>query len=128
MPPLGPEQARALLPYVDAARWRGNFPVGLRDGALLSLIAAGLTAEEIAVLRATAITLEGGRLHVTIDRFGMVYIIILTPDMASRLLAWVTERRLWSTDELVLSSPEGPITPNGIWLVLHRYRQEKENA
>jgi hypothetical protein len=52
--PICPEQVRAVLSQVDPARLRSGWPVGLRDGALLALIAAGLSAEKIAGLHATS--------------------------------------------------------------------------
>ena len=47
---LRPEQAHEVLPLVDPGRVRSGMAVGLRDGALLALIAAGLSAVEIAGL------------------------------------------------------------------------------
>ena len=41
MPPIQPQQARSVLSRVDPARMRSDWPVGLRDGALLALAAAG---------------------------------------------------------------------------------------
>jgi integrase len=122
--PLRPEQARALLPRVDPARLWAGWPVGLRDGALLALLAAGLSAEEISGLRASNITSDRGNLRVTIRRYGESWSVNLSPVLGGPLLAWLIERRLWGTAEPVVVSPDGPLTPAGIYVLLHRYRQE----
>lgn len=123
--PLRPEQARVLLPWVDPGRLRAGWPVGLRDGALLALLAAGLSAEEISGLHASEITMDRGHLRVTVRRYGLSWSVVLTPELGGRLLAWLTERRLWATPEPVFAGPEGPLTPTGIYVILHRYRREK---
>lgn len=64
---LDPEEAHTLLPRVDPGRVRSGRAVGLRDGAVLALVAAGLTAVEIAALRATAITMANRQ--VVVARF-----------------------------------------------------------
>lgn len=71
MPPIQPAQARSALSRVDPARMRSDLPVGLRDGALLALAAAGLNAEEICGLRCSAISMEQASLVVTIRRHGV---------------------------------------------------------
>jgi len=123
--PLNPERAREVLPLVDPGRLRWGWPVGLRDGALLALVAAGLTTEELVALQATAITMDRGTLRVDLPRHGQAWSVNLTVDLASRLLAWLTERRIWATAETVFTGIQGPLTPMGIHQVLHRYRCEK---
>lgn len=127
MPPLGPEQARALLPQIDPARLWSGWPVGLRDGALLALLAAGLTAEEILQLRATSITSDRGHLRVALRRHGERWSVDLSPELGGRLLVWITDRRLWATHELVIAGPDGPLTPEGIYQLLYRYRHRRKH-
>jgi hypothetical protein len=121
MPAIPPERARAALPRVDPARLRSGWPIGLRDGALLALVAAGLSAHEIANLHATAITMERGRLLVTLRRHGVTWHAVLPTDLGSRLLAWITERRLWADPAPLFDSPQGQLSPAAIHQVLHRY-------
>lgn len=115
---------RAILSKVDPARQRSGWPVGLRDGALLSLVAAGLSAEEIAELHASSITMDRGNLLVEIRRHGMIWRVVLPMDLGARLLAWLTERRLWAVPAPVITGPQGPLSPMAIHQVLYRYRQQ----
>jgi hypothetical protein len=125
--PIRPERARAVLPRVDPARLRWGWPVGLRDGAVLALIAAGLSAEEISELRASAITMDRGNLLVTVRRYGVTWQAALPPDLGARLLAWLTERRLWADPAPVFTGPQGPgpLSTMGIHQVYHRYRRQR---
>ena len=127
MPPICPEQARAILSWVDPARQRSGCPVGLRDGALVALLAAGFTAREISLLRASAITMNRGKLLVTVHRHGITWYADLPADLGGRLLVWLTERHLWANPAPVFSGHNGPLTPAGIHQVLHRYRRQKRS-
>ena len=121
MAPLDPESARAVLARVDPGHLRGGRPQGLRDGAIVALLAGGLTIKEIASLRASSITMQGGRVTVALVRDGAFY-AVLTPDLGSRVLAWLSELRLWGTPEPVFTGPYGPLTVQGIHHVLNRHR------
>lgn len=125
MPPLCPERARKVLPQVDPARQRSGRPVGLRDGALVALIAAGLSAEEIAALQASAITMDRGRVQVTIRRYNVTWKAVLPIDLGGRLLAWLTEARLWSEPLPVFVGSRGPLSPMAVHQVLYRYQPQK---
>ena len=125
MPPIQPAQARSALSRVDPARMRSDLPVGLRDGALLALAAAGLNAEEICGLRCSAISMERASLVVTIRRHGVTLRIELPTDLGARLLAWLTERRLWSDPGPVFAGPQGQLSPAAIHQILFRYRQPR---
>jgi len=116
---LCPKEAYAALPQVDPGRMRSGLPVGLRDGALLALVAAGLSSEEIAGLKASQISMAGGRLVISFRRPGVTCLVILSANLGSRLLAWLSERRLWSLPEPVF----GPLTSIGVRMVLVRYRK-----
>jgi site-specific recombinase XerD len=122
--PIRPERVRSVLPLVDPGRQRSGWPVGLRDGALLSLVAAGLSAEEIAELHASSITMDRGNLLIEIRRHGITWRAVLPMDLGARLLAWLTERRLWAVHALVITGPQGPLSPMAIHQVLYRYRQQ----
>ncbi len=120
-----PARARAILPQVDPARQRSGEPVGLRDGALVALMAAGLTAEEIAGLEASAITMERGSVLVTIRRHHITWEAVLPIDLGGRLLAWLTESRLWAENKAVFFSSRGPLSPMAVRQVLYRYQQRR---
>jgi site-specific recombinase XerD len=96
--------------------------VGLRDGAVLALVAAGLTAVEIAALRATDITVANHQAVVAIHRHRISWCIVLPDDLGGRLLAWLTEARTWGLPELVFQGCRGPLTSMGVWKILDRYR------
>lgn len=119
---LSPKSAHAHLPQVDPGRLYKGWPVGLRDGALLALIAAGFSAVEISALRASAVTMAGGRVVVTVHRDGVPLSAVLPVDLGARVLAWLNECRLWAADVQVFTSPRGPLHPKGICKVLGRYR------
>jgi integrase len=121
-----PERAREALPQVDPARLWAGWPVGLRDGALLALIAAGVTAEELAELKASAITMERGRLWIALRRYGLAWYVVLPADLGGRVLAWLNERRLWASPEPVFTGIQGPLSSISIYQILHRYRQERD--
>jgi len=121
-----PEHARALLSQVNPARLRWGLPVGLRDGAVLALLAVGLTAAELAALHATAVSMERGNLRVAVHRHGAAWSVTLPADLGGRLLAWLTERRLWATPEPVFTGIQGPLTRRAVHQILHRYRQERK--
>ena len=123
---LSPQQARAHLSRINPARLRWGWPVGLRDGALLALVAAGLSAAEISRLRASAITMERGKLVVQVQRRGVSLPIALPIDLGARLLVWLTERRLWAVDAPVFTGArERPISLDGLYTVLRRYRRKR---
>lgn len=118
---LNPKQAHAVLPKVDPGRLYKGCPVGLRDGAVLALIAGGYSAVEIAALQGTNITMAGGYVVITVQRRGFQLSGPLPVDLGARVLAWLTERRLWSTSEKVFTGVLGPLTPRGVRKILNRY-------
>ena len=125
--PIRPQKARAVLPRVDPARQRAGWPVGLRDGALLALLAAGLTPREISRLRASAVTMYRGKLLVAVPREGgATWYAALSADLGGRLLAWLTERRLWSEAAPVITGPRGPLSARSIHKILERYRRQRK--
>ena len=126
--PLRPERALEVLPRVDPARLRSGWPVGMRDGAVLALVAAGLTAEEICELRASSITSVRGRLLVKIRRYGLTWFVVLSPTLGGRLLVWLSECRLWAVAEPVFAGPQGQLCPMAIHQIYHRYSRQGRTA
>ena len=119
-------RARAVLPHVETGRVYSGWPVGLRDGAILALLAAGLTTEEICGLRASAITMDRGGLVVKVHRDGVTWHAVMPPDLGARLLAWITERRLWGDPMLVFSRRRGgQLSADAVYQILFRYQQQK---
>jgi len=117
-----PERARLLLPRVDPARLCLGWPIGLRDSALLALLTTDLTVAEIAALPADAITVDRGALRVTVQRGPDAWSLPLRPSAAARVLAWLTERRIWGTGQPVFTGIRGPMTSNAIHQILYRYQ------
>ena len=122
---LDPKHAHELLTRIDPGRVRSGQAIGLRDGALLALVAAGLSAVEIAALRASAITTTSGKLLVAVRRQGLTWFVVLPTDLGARLLAWLSESRLWGVPEPVFRGRRGSLTPIGICKVLERYRSRR---
>jgi len=118
---LDAEQAYALLPQVDPGRLYAGSPVGLRDGALLALIAAGFTAVEISGLCASSITMAGGKLQIVVQRRRVLWSATMPVDLGGRVLVWISERRIWGTEEPVFVGVRGPLTPFGIRKILARH-------
>ncbi len=121
MPAIRPDRARAVLSRVDPARQRSGWPVGLRDGALLALLAAGLSAREISRLRASAVTMNHGKLLVAVHRHGVTWSADLPADLGGRVLVWLTECRLWAEGTPIFTGPRGPLSPKSIHTILNRY-------
>ena len=118
---LSQAQARDLLPRIDPGRVRSGLAVGLRDGALLALVAAGFSAVEIVALRASAVTMTGGHVVVAVERHGITWSAALPTDLGARLLAWLTERRLWSLDTPVFTGNRRPLKLKALYKLLERY-------
>ncbi|HBL28519.1 MAG TPA: hypothetical protein DD490_16925 [Acidobacteria bacterium] len=123
---LLPERAREALPRVDPARLHWGWPIGLRDGAILALLAAGLTPEEIPAVRAAAVTMVRGRVSIALRRHGVPWVVILTADLGAHVLAWINERRLWASPEHLFSGIQGPLDPLSILQVMYRYWNERK--
>jgi hypothetical protein len=119
------EGAHEILLRIDPGRMRLGWPVGLRDGALLALLAAGFTPREISRLRASAVTMVRGRLLVAVHRQGVTWYAALPSDLGGRLVAWLTERRLWAEAVPVFNGPRGLLSPKRIEKILQRYRRQK---
>jgi integrase len=118
---LDPEHAHRILPRVDPGRVRSGRAVGLRDGALIALVAGGMTAVEIVALRAMDVTMDKGEVRVAIHGYG-TRLILLPTNLGARLLAWLSECHQWDKAEPVFRGPRGPLTPMGIYKIIHRHR------
>jgi len=119
------ERALDVLSRVDPGRERSGWPVGLRDGALLALLASGFTAAEISRLCASAVTMNHGKLLVGVHRQGVTWYAVLPADLGGRVLVWLTERRLWTEKTPVFTGPRGPLSPKSIYKILDRYRRQR---
>jgi site-specific recombinase XerD len=122
---LDPEQALALLPRVDLGRTRSGRAVGLRDGAVLALVAVGLSTIEIAALRASDVTMTHRKVLVLVRRNGVPWIARLPSTLGGRLMVWISEAKLWGRQEPLFRGCRGPLTPMGIWKIFDRYRKAR---
>jgi integrase len=118
--------AHEALSRVDPARMRAGWPVGLRDGALLALLAAGITPGEICHLRASAVTMNRGKLLVEVHRGSVTWYAAMPADLGGWVLVWLTERRLWAEGMPVFYGPRGPLSPKSIYTILNRYRRQRK--
>jgi hypothetical protein len=98
--------------------------VGLRDGALLALLAAGITREELLVLQASAVTMERGNLVVHLQREDALWSVTLPIHHGGRVLAWLTESRLWAAETPLFTGPRGPLTHFAIYKLFSRYARQ----
>ena len=119
---IRPEHAYAVLSRVDPERLRLGWRVGLRDAALLALVAAGLSPDEIAALNASAITMNGGQVFVAVPRdIPSRWFIVLDKPLVPPVLDWLEACRLWASTEHLFQHGRGPITAIGVRKVLLRY-------
>ena len=116
-----PKQARFLLRRVDPGQVRSGLAVGLRDGAILALIAAGLSSAEIAGLRGSAVKMERGSVVVTVRRTHGTWSAVLAVDLGARLLAWLAETRAWDLPEPIFRGHHRPLAALGICRIFGRY-------
>lgn len=123
---LDPEHAHRLLPRVDPGRVRSGRAVGLRDGALIALVAGGMTAVEIVAVRAMDITMTKGQVLVAIHGYGTRSIVLPT-DLGASLLAWLSECHHRDKTEPLFRGPCGPLTLMGIYKILHRHRDAEKH-
>lgn len=120
---LDPKQAYTLLDRVDLGRTRSGKAVGLRDGAILALVAAGLSTIQIAALQASDIKVVHQRVIVLLRRGENPVFTQLPRLLGGRLLVWLSDAKLWGCPEPLFRGCRGPLTPMGIWKVLDRYRK-----
>lgn len=124
--------ATAALADVDPGRTRGGFSVGLRDGALLALLSAGVTCTEAADLKCSAITIDvrTGQVVVTVMRGGWRCVRRLSLDQSAHLVAWLTEVRGYGERKplLVDGRQRRALTRVGVSAILARYRRGRRRA
>jgi len=125
---IDPQEALALLPRVDLGRTRSGKAVGLRDGAVLALVAVGLSTIEIAALRASDVTMTHRKVLVLVLRHGVPWFARLPSTLGGRLVVWLSEAELWGCPEPLFRGCRGPLTPMGIWKIYDRYRKPKARA
>jgi site-specific recombinase XerD len=122
---VSPARAEVLLQRIDPGRVHGDLAVGLRDGALLALIAAGLTPAEIAELRADQVRMEQGELVVVLQK-AIRWSGHLPMPLGARLLAWLTDRRAWGERVPVIVDASGePLSDGSLRKTILRYQDEE---
>jgi len=122
---------RRALAGVDPAA-----PLGLRDGALLALAAAGLTPAEIVRLPACAVRYVS-RLPNLADLLGVQWrlhgaprarcrwhLVVLTRTEAARVLAYLAEAGTWATAAPLFPGPGGgPLSEARVRQILRHYEE-----
>jgi integrase len=111
--------------HVDPGRMRSDRPLGLRDGAILALVAEGLTIGEIAALKASAIRMAGGRVVIDVPERDGTRAVTFRVDLGARVIAWLNDRQLWDTDAPVFTTYRGSMTSRTVTAILARYRRRK---
>ena len=118
---LIPRKALAAIERVDPGKVRDGVPVGLRDGAILALVAAGLSAGEIARLQAKAFRMRRGRLILARPGDGLIWYAALPDAISARIVLWLSECRLWDQPEPVFKGARGPLSARGVSKVFNLY-------
>jgi hypothetical protein len=119
---LESKEAFALLLRVDRSRVRSGRAVGLRDGAVLTLVASGLSTVQIAALRAADVTIEMGRVVVLCSSPDVTWQFLLPIRLGDRLLAWIREAKIQNLPVPLFQGCRGPLTAMGVWKIIDRYR------
>ena len=120
---LDSQEALTLLSRVDLGRSRSGRSVGLRDGAILALVAVGLSTIEIAALRASDVTMTHRKVLVQVRRNGLPWLAPLPSTLGGRLVVWLSDAKLWGRPEPLFRGCRGPLTPMGIWKIFDHYRK-----
>jgi hypothetical protein len=121
------DRARELMYRVPSGRVHRGPTRSLRESALLALIAGGLSAAEIAALRASAVSVNGGRVFIALVRRNDPQTLVLPLDHSTRVIAWLNDRCLWGTDALVFLGPRGPITRSAVLKHFKRRTASRRN-
>jgi hypothetical protein len=123
--------AAEALPCVDLGRVRGRLAVGLRDGALLALLARGLTCAETALLLCDQVTLveRTGQARLTTRRPPWRCELLLNPVQSAFLVAWLSEIRGYGEPRpLFFDDANRPLTRGGVNAILLRYHRRHRRA
>jgi len=123
---ISPEVAGELMFLANPGRVIGGLAVGLRDAAILALVAAGLSGGEIERLRADAVRMVGGRVVVmAIAASGRRSLTELDRHQGARVLAWISDQRLEGEVALFPAQKGKRLTRDGVCKVVHRYAARK---
>jgi integrase len=123
---LDHKEAFPLLLRVDRRRVRAGRAVGLRDSAVLALVAGGLSTVQIASLRASDVTIEEGRVAVWFRLPpDIAWYMSLPTQLGDRLLAWIREANIQDLPVPLFHGCRGPLTAMGVWKIFERYRNPK---
>lgn len=113
---------------IDLGRERGGISLGLRDGALFALLAAGLGFTDIASLKCDAIRQDSsGRLRIRAQKGPWECTLLLGEAESARVLAWIMELRAWGTG-LALFGPSRPRLQRIVKRYLERAAEGRRRA
>jgi len=119
---ISPQRAGELMFLADPGRVIGGLAVGLRDAAILALVAAGLSGGEIERLRADAVRMVHGRVvAMVILPSGRPSLTELDRHQGARVLAWIADQRLEGEVPLFPAQKGKRLTRDGVCKVVHRY-------
>jgi hypothetical protein len=105
---------------------RAGRAVGLRDSAILALVASGLSTVEIASRQASDVTIEGGRVVVWFRLPpDVTWYITMPRQLGDRLLAWIREANIQDLPVPLFHGCRGPLTAMGVWKIFERYRNPR---
>lgn len=106
---------------IDLGRVWGGVAVGLRDGAVLALLSAGLTPVEVSRLEGRSLVeAGGGRVKVYLRRGAWLRDVVLDAVQSARVVAWVAESETWGRERLVFG-----LTRQAVRRVVVRYTGRK---
>jgi hypothetical protein len=123
--------AAEALPGINPGRVRGRLAVGLRDGALLALLARGLTCAEVALLLCDQVTIveRTGQVRLTARRPPWRCELILDPIQSAHMVAWLSEIRGYGEHRpLFCDDAQRPLTRGGVNAILLRYHRRHRRA
>ncbi len=119
---ISPKIAGELMFLADPGRVIGPLAVGLRDAAILALVAAGLSAAEIERLQAAAVrTVHGHVIVMASLPNGRQSPTELDRHQGARVLAWISDQRLEGEVPLFPAQKGEHLTREGVCKVVRRY-------
>lgn len=115
--------------HIDLCREWGGQAIGLRDGALLALLDAGVTLSEAARLPVSAIRGGGRTLIVEVRRGEWTCSRRLEDAQAARVIAWLAVIGEWGSDlPLFHDRHKRAVSRRGLSQIAERYRRRSRRS
>ncbi len=122
------EWAVDALLTVDLGRVYGSLAVGLRDGALLALLASGLSCADVAALDCDQVTLlaKTSQARILARRPPWRCELLLGSQHSAYLVAWLSEIRGYNERRPLFVDEGGQrLTRGGVSAILARYKARR---